>query len=57
MMAGFDVELTYVARTARDGVRSTADLPELLPGPTSWWSSSRSPTRPPAWWTPRSWPR
>ena len=32
MLAGFDVELTYVARTARDGVRSTADLPELLPG-------------------------
>ena len=31
MLAGFDVELTYVARTARDGVRSTADLPELLP--------------------------
>jgi len=32
MLAGFDVDLTYVARTARDGVRSTADLPELLPG-------------------------
>ncbi|MGY1602903.1 2-hydroxyacid dehydrogenase [Geodermatophilus sp. SYSU D00815] len=32
MMAGFDVELTYVARTARDGVRSTDDLPRLLPG-------------------------
>jgi phosphoglycerate dehydrogenase-like enzyme len=31
MLAGFDVELTYVARTARDGVRSTADLPDLLP--------------------------
>ena len=31
MLAGFDVELTYVARTARDGVRSTADLPQLLP--------------------------
>ncbi|WP_198597800.1 2-hydroxyacid dehydrogenase [Blastococcus atacamensis] len=31
MLAGFDVRLTYVARTARDGVRSTADLPELLP--------------------------
>jgi len=31
MLAGFDVELTYVARTARDGVRGTADLPELLP--------------------------
>src|SRR3954452_24058887 len=31
MMAGFDVDLTYVARTARDGVRSTADLPRLLP--------------------------
>jgi phosphoglycerate dehydrogenase-like enzyme len=31
MMAGFDVDLTYVARTARDGVRSTEELPELLP--------------------------
>ena len=31
MLAGFDVDLTYVARTARDGVRSTAELPDLLP--------------------------
>ncbi|WP_448627286.1 2-hydroxyacid dehydrogenase [Geodermatophilus sp. URMC 64] len=31
MMAGFDVELTYVARTARDGVHPTAELPRLLP--------------------------
>ena len=31
MLAGFDVELTYVARTARGGARSTAELPELLP--------------------------
>jgi len=31
MLAGFDVELTYVARTARDGVRAMEDLPELLP--------------------------
>jgi phosphoglycerate dehydrogenase-like enzyme len=31
MLAGFDVDLTFVARTARDGVRSTAELPELLP--------------------------
>ena len=31
MLAGFDVELTYVARTARDGVRSTEELPQLLP--------------------------
>ena len=31
MLAGFDVELTYVARTAREGVRSTASCPELLP--------------------------
>ena len=31
MLAGFDVELTYVARTARDGVRSNDELPELLP--------------------------
>jgi len=31
MMAGFDVEPTYVARTARDGVHSTAELPRLLP--------------------------
>ena len=31
MLAGFDVEITYVARTARDGVRSVAELPGLLP--------------------------
>jgi phosphoglycerate dehydrogenase-like enzyme len=31
MLTGFDVELTYAARTARDGVRSTAELPDLLP--------------------------
>jgi phosphoglycerate dehydrogenase-like enzyme len=31
MLAGFGVDLTYVARTARDGVRSTADLRGLLP--------------------------
>lgn len=31
MMAGFDVELTSVGRTARDGVRAADDLPELLP--------------------------
>jgi phosphoglycerate dehydrogenase-like enzyme len=31
MLAGFDVELTYVARTARDGVHAMEDLPQLLP--------------------------
>ena len=31
MMAAFDVDLTYVARTARDDVRSFRELPELLP--------------------------
>jgi phosphoglycerate dehydrogenase-like enzyme len=31
MLAGFDVELTFVARTAREGVRSTDELPQLLP--------------------------
>ncbi|WP_324273983.1 NAD(P)-dependent oxidoreductase [Blastococcus brunescens] len=31
MLAGFDVELTYVARTARDGVRGMDELPGLLP--------------------------
>lgn len=31
MMAGFDVELTFVARSARDGVHATSELPELLP--------------------------
>jgi phosphoglycerate dehydrogenase-like enzyme len=31
MMTGFDVDLTYVARTARGDVRSVAELPELLP--------------------------
>jgi phosphoglycerate dehydrogenase-like enzyme len=31
MLEPFDVELTFVARMARDGVRSTEELPELLP--------------------------
>jgi phosphoglycerate dehydrogenase-like enzyme len=31
MMAAFDVELTYVGRTARDGVHGTGELPRLLP--------------------------
>jgi phosphoglycerate dehydrogenase-like enzyme len=31
MLAGFDVELTYVARTARDGVHAVSELPDLLP--------------------------
>ncbi|MDQ1663128.1 MAG: hypothetical protein QOJ68_3108 [Blastococcus sp.] len=31
MLTGFDVEVTYVARTARDGVHSVAELPSLLP--------------------------
>jgi phosphoglycerate dehydrogenase-like enzyme len=31
MLEGFDVDLTYVARTPRDGVRSTDELPRLLP--------------------------
>ncbi len=31
MLDGFDVELTFVARTARDGVRSVDELPALLP--------------------------
>jgi phosphoglycerate dehydrogenase-like enzyme len=31
MLSGFDVELTFVARTARDGVHSTEELPRLLP--------------------------
>jgi phosphoglycerate dehydrogenase-like enzyme len=31
MMAGFDVDLTYVARTAREGVRGFEELPGLLP--------------------------
>jgi phosphoglycerate dehydrogenase-like enzyme len=31
MLAGFDVELTYVARTAREGVHPTDQLPQLLP--------------------------
>jgi phosphoglycerate dehydrogenase-like enzyme len=31
MLEGFDVDLTYVARTPRDGVRSTDELPQLLP--------------------------
>lgn len=31
MLTGFDVDLTYVARTARGDVRSVDELPELLP--------------------------
>ena len=31
MLSGFDVDLTYVARTARDGVRAIDELPDLLP--------------------------
>ncbi|MCF6743897.1 phosphoglycerate dehydrogenase [Blastococcus sp. KM273128] len=31
MLAGFDVRLTYVARRPREGVRTVAELPELLP--------------------------
>jgi phosphoglycerate dehydrogenase-like enzyme len=31
VLAGFDAELTYVARTARDGVHGTDELPQLLP--------------------------
>jgi phosphoglycerate dehydrogenase-like enzyme len=31
MMAGFDVELTWVARTAREGVHGFEELPALLP--------------------------
>ncbi|MGY1803526.1 2-hydroxyacid dehydrogenase [Blastococcus sp. SYSU D00922] len=31
MLAGFDVRLTYVARTARDGVHAIDELPALLP--------------------------
>ena len=30
-LAGFDVEVLRVARSARDGVRAVSDLPELLP--------------------------
>jgi phosphoglycerate dehydrogenase-like enzyme len=31
MLSGFDAELTYVARTPREGVRGTDELPRLLP--------------------------
>ncbi|HYO34678.1 MAG TPA: 2-hydroxyacid dehydrogenase [Geodermatophilus sp.] len=31
MLAGFDVDLTVVGRTARDGVHGTGELPALLP--------------------------
>jgi phosphoglycerate dehydrogenase-like enzyme len=31
MLAGFDVELTYVARTPREGVHGSDELPALLP--------------------------
>ena len=31
MLSGFDVEITWVARTARDGVHAFDELPQLLP--------------------------
>jgi phosphoglycerate dehydrogenase-like enzyme len=31
MLEGFDARLTYVARTARDGVHAMTELPRLLP--------------------------
>jgi len=31
-LAGFDVQIRRVARTARDGVSATGDLPSMLPG-------------------------
>ncbi|WP_218938337.1 2-hydroxyacid dehydrogenase [Modestobacter altitudinis] len=31
MMAGFDVDVTWVARTAREGVHAFGELPDLLP--------------------------
>ena len=31
MLTGFDVQLSYVAHTARDGVHGTDELPDLLP--------------------------
>jgi phosphoglycerate dehydrogenase-like enzyme len=31
MLAGFDVELTFVARSAREGVHAMSELPRLLP--------------------------
>ncbi|MGY1644551.1 2-hydroxyacid dehydrogenase [Geodermatophilus sp. SYSU D00703] len=31
VLAGFDAEVTYVARTAREGVHGTGELPRLLP--------------------------
>ena len=58
MLAGFDVELTYVARTARDGVRvhgGAAAAPAARRRRRS--SSSRSRRRPSAWSTPPSSPR
>jgi len=32
MLSGFDVDLTYVGRSPREGVHGTDDLPRLLPG-------------------------
>lgn len=31
-LAGFEVDVSYVARSARDGVSAVSDLPDLLPG-------------------------
>ena len=57
MLAGFDVELTCVARTARDGVRSIAELPELLPHADVVVLIVPVTAETAAWSTPRSSPR
>ena len=41
MLDGFGVEVTYVARTARDGVHGPGELPALLPDADVVCSSSR----------------
>ena len=44
-LAGFEVEVLRVARSARDGVSPFEDLPRCCRRPTSSSSSARSPTR------------
>ena len=45
-IAGFDTELTRVARTGRDDIHGIDELPGCFLRQTSWWSPSPSRPRP-----------
>nr|BFE83028.1 hypothetical protein GCM10020093_056290 [Planobispora longispora] len=56
-LAGFEVEIVRVARSARENVHGQDELPELLPGRTWWCCWSRRRVTRPGWSTRTSWPR